>query len=283
MRTSTRRPLLGLFAAAALAVSSLTTGTAFADAPAAPRQAAPDAAVADSTGAPITLAAWPAPTAQRPTGSTIAISGSVDGGNARYYGTGELGGDGQEEGQDPIFRLADGAALSNVIIGAPAADGIHCQGTCTLRNVWWEDVGEDAATARGTSTSHTMTIVGGGARHAADKVFQHNGAGTVVIRDFEVQDFATLYRSCGNCSTQRARHVIIDNVTVTAPGSRLAGINSNYGDTARLSRITIVGDSNRRVVPCQRYRGVTSGEPSPIGSGPDGTNCLYSASDITYR
>ena len=37
----------------------------------------------------------------------------------------------------------------------PAADGVHCKGSCTLRNVWWQDVGEDAATFKGTAASQT--------------------------------------------------------------------------------------------------------------------------------
>ncbi|MFD1829583.1 pectate lyase [Streptomyces desertarenae] len=228
-------------------------------------------------------ASWPSASGQQAVSGTIKVSGTRDGGMVRYYGTGDLGSGGQDEDQGPLFELADGAVLKNVILGAPAADGIHCRGTCTLQNVWWEDVGEDAATFKGTSSSQTMTIDGGGARKASDKVFQHNGPGRMVIRNFQVQDFGKLYRSCGNCSKQYQRHVVIENVTVTAPGKSLAGINSNYGDTARLSRVTIAGDPDRRIVPCERYKGVTSGEPTKIGSGPDGTHCLYSASDITYR
>jgi len=201
----------------------------------------------------------------------------------RYYGTGDLGDGGQSEGQDPIFKLADGAVLKNVILGAPAADGIHCTGSCTLQNVWWEDVGEDAATFKGTSASQTMVIDGGAARAASDKVFQHNGPGTMYIRNFRVEDFGKLYRSCGNCSKQYDRHVVIENVTAVYPGKSLAGINVNYGDTARFSNITIVGDSNRKIIICQKYQGTTKGEPKEIGSGADGVNCVYSASDITYR
>ncbi|WP_078591800.1 pectate lyase [Streptomyces megasporus] len=236
-----------------------------------------------ATGTSATAASWPSPTGQQAVSSTIKVSGTRDGGMVRHYGSGALGSGGQDENQSPLFELADGATLKNVILGAPAADGIHCKGTCTLQNVWWEDVGEDAATFKGTSASQTMTIDGGGARKASDKVFQHNGPGRMVIRNFQVEDFGKLYRSCGNCSKQHQRHVVIDNVTVTAPGKSLAGINSNYGDTARLTRVTIVDDSSRRIVPCERYKGVTSGEPSKIGSGPDGVNCLYGASDITYR
>jgi pectate lyase len=63
----------------------------------------------------------------------------------------------------------------------------------------------------------------------------------------------------------------------------LAGINTDYGDTARFSGITIVNDSSRKVVICEKYRGVASGEPNKIGRGADGVNCVYSSSDITYR
>jgi len=187
-------------------------------------------------------ATWPTATGSQAVTAKIAVSGTLDGGNKRYYGSGNLGGTGQDEDQDPIFELADGATLKNVIIGTPAADGVHCKGSCTLNNVWWEDVGEDAATFKGTSSGHTGTVTGGGAKKAADKVFQHNGAGTVKISNFELTDFGKLYRSCGNCKTQYKRTVAVENVVVIAPGKTVVGINSNYGDKATirssLSRVT---------------------------------------------
>jgi hypothetical protein len=227
---------------------------------------------------------WPGANGQQAVSATISVSGTVDGNLRRYYATGAMGDGGQSESQSPIFELANGAVLKNVIIGAPAADGIHCLGTCTLQNVWWEDVGEDAATFIGTSASQTMTIDGGGARSATDKVFQHNGPGTMYIRNFQVSDFGKLYRACGNCTNSYKRDVVLSNVTATSPGKALAGINTNWGDTARFSNITIVNDSSRKIVICEKYKGVPKGgEPTKIGSGADGTNCLYSDSDITYR
>jgi hypothetical protein len=224
-------------------------------------------------------APWPSETGSVKVDATIAVSGSLDGGNKRYYGIGDGG---QSESQDPMFKLADGATLSNVIIGAPAGDGVHCSGTCTLRNVWWLDVGEDAATFRGGSSA-TFLVDGGGARSASDKVFQHNGGGTLTIRNFQVSTFGKLYRSCGNCSTQYKRTVVIENVRLTAPGTAVVGINTNYGDTATLRGITIVGDSSKKIAICDRYTGNSSGdEPTKTGSGPDGTYCRYSSSDITY-
>ena len=239
---------------------------------------------AAGTGATASAASWPNPGTSVPVPKTIKVTGGTyDGGLKRFYGTGDLGTGGQSENQKPIFELADGTTLKNVVLGNPAADGVHCLGTCTLLNVWWEDVGEDAATLKGTSASQTMTIDGGGARKASDKVFQHNGPGTVYIRNFQVDDFGKLYRSCGNCKTQYKRNVVVDNVTATAPGKAIVGINTNYGDTAKLTRITIVGDSSRKIEPCSKYKGVTSGEPTKIGSGPDSANCLYTAADITYK
>jgi hypothetical protein len=225
---------------------------------------------------------WPTANGSQAVSSTIEVSGTYDGGMKRLYGSGALGSGDQSESQPPMIRLADGATLQNVILGAPAADGVHCAGACTLKNVWWEDVGEDAATFRGSSASTVRTIEGGGARKASDKVFQHNGAGTLVIRDFQVEDFGKLVRSCGNCSTQYTRHIQILNTKVTAPGDTLVGINTNYGDTARFSGITIHRDSGRDIDICTKYRGTTSGEPTKIGTGPDSTNCLYSTSDIRY-
>lgn len=234
--------------------------------------------VGGSTPPPST--SWPTPTGYTNVNGTIAVSGTFDGGMRRYCCIGDGS---QEESQDPMFRLAAGATLQNVIIGAPAGDGVHCSGPCTLRNVWWEDVGEDAATFRG-SGSPTFLVEGGGARAASDKVFQHNGPGTLTIRNFQASDFGTFYRSCGNCSTQHQRHVVIQNVTLTRPGNTVAGINVNYGDTARFSGITIVNDPGRNMVICRKYNGNNTGrEPTQVGTGPDSTNCLYSSSDITYR
>ena len=233
------------------------------------------------TTAPV--GSWPTPQgADQLVTASIQVSGTFDGGMKRYIGSGPLGDGGQDEGQDPLFNLANGAILKNVILGFPAADGVHCAGTCTLQNVWWEDVGEDAATFLGSSASFTYLVDGGGARHASDKVLQHNGAGTLTVRNFQASDFGKLYRSCGNCSTQYKRNVVFQNVTVTAPLSAIAGINTNYGDTARFTFITIVGSTTTHI--CDKYTGNNTGaEPPKIGTGPDGVNCFYATSDITYK
>lgn len=83
--------------------------------------------------------------------------------------------------------------------------------------------------------------------------------------------------------SRHERHVVISDVRATGPGTAIAGINANYGDTATLSGLTITGDSGRDTDVCARFEGNDSGdEPSETGSGPDGTHCRYRVSDITY-
>ena len=208
--------------------------------------------------------------------ATIRVSGPFDGGFKRFVGTGPLGSGTQDENLPPMFQLAPGSVLKNVIIGAPAADGVHCSGTCLLQNVWWEDVGEDAATLEGGSATQVMTVDCGGAKKATDKVFQHNGAGTMIIHNFFADTFGKLYRSCGNCSGQYTRHAELDLITATGGGA-LAGVNENYMDTARFTNI-YVGSG---ITICERWEANNTGaEPRVIGSGADGKFCIYQASDI---
>lgn len=113
-----------------------------------------------------------------------------------------------------------------MIIGPNNGEGVHCLGTCTLNNVWWTDVCEDAATFK--QSSGTSFVNGGGARKASDKVLQHNGGGTVAVKNFYAEDVGKVYRSCGNCGTQVARKSTFDNVKMKG-GSVVAGINGNLG------------------------------------------------------
>jgi hypothetical protein len=246
-RRSSRRWTVALIAVAGLAAAVATTALASADVPPA--------------------------TGEETVTATIEVTGTFDGGNKRFTGGGDLGDGGQDEGQDPLFRLAAGATLTNVIIGSPAADGVHCAGSCTLRNVFWEDVGEDAATFRGGNA--TVRIIGGGAANADDKVFQDNrgAGGSVWITDFEVADFGKLYRSCGNCSTQAARSVTLENIRVSGDGDVLVGINTNLGDTARINGVTISGGADVGI--CDLFEGNDSGdEPTKIGEGPNDSTCV---------
>jgi hypothetical protein len=226
------------------------------------------------TGTP--TGAWPTATGSASVSGTISVSGTFDGGMKRYCCIGDGS---QSESQDPMFELADGATLKNVIIGSPAGDGVHCLGRCTIQNVWWEDVGEDAATFLGTNGD--SYVIGGGARSASDKVFQHNGSGTVHISGFYAQNIGKLYRACGNCTTSHERHVTVDNVLLDK-ASYVVGINTNWGDTAVLTRIVVMNSSSIHI--CAEYKGVAKGsEPTYLGDGVNDGKCIFTAADITYK
>ncbi|WP_406836734.1 pectate lyase [Streptomyces sp. AHU1] len=247
-RLSARRAVIGGLSALAL------TGTAIAT-----------TATLGSAGAATT---WPQAKGSRAVTSTIPVSGTFDGRMTEFFGSGALGTGGQDEDQGPVFELAD---------------GVHCLGSCTLQNVWWLDVGEDAATFKGTSSSAVYKVRGGGAKGADDKVLQFNGAGKLVVSKFQVENFGKLVRSCGNCKKQFKRTVIIDDVDVTAPGKAIVGVNSNFGDTASLRRVRVHGDTKKKIKTCVRFQGNSTGkEPTELGNGPDGTTCRFTASDVTY-
>ncbi|CAF3517564.1 unnamed protein product [Rotaria socialis] len=174
---------------------------------------------------------------------------------------------------DAVFILENGATLKNVIIGPDQAEGVHCQGSCNIINVWWEDVCEDALTIR--QISGTTRITGGGAKSAQDKVIQHNGGGTIIVTDFYVQDFGKLWRSCGNCGTQYPRHLQLNGV-IAKNGKVLAGGNGNYNDTVRISNTC----ATNVISICDTYKGCNNGcAPAKISSGPSSV-CLYRTTDI---
>ena len=237
---------------------------------------------------PSPLVKWPKPTGEQEVEATIRVlaGATYDGGMKRYYGVDDMATSGQEEAQDPMFRLSDGAVLENVIIGDPAADGVHCYGSCTLRNVWWERVGEDAATFRGQTGQDVMLIDTGGASGAVDKVFQNNGVGTMVIKNFYVEHFGKLYRSCGNCSRQAARTVVIENVTalLDSDAETLVGLNENYGDRAIFLGKNVFYTAAKPSWPvCQRYFANSRGlEPKKTTNGPD-KNCAYTDATVEIR
>ncbi|CAH0521676.1 unnamed protein product [Peronospora belbahrii] len=174
--------------------------------------------------------------------------------------------------QTSVFRLEPGATHKNVLIGKDQMEGVHCDnGDCTLNNVWWEDVCEDALSIKGGSSRSVTKVIGGGARGANDKIIQHNGLETVSIEGFYAQDFGKIYRSCGTCAGMQ-RKVIIKNVLAVNGGVSIATVNKNWGDQATLENIKIKG---KKLDVCQWSDGTSSGNPMNIGAGPSGSLCMY--------
>nr|WP_139489642.1 pectate lyase [Brevibacillus dissolubilis] len=164
-----------------------------------------------------------------------------------------LGDGSQAEGQKPIFRLEAGATLTNVIIGAPGADGVHCYGNCTITNVTWQDVGEDALTLK---SSGTVNITGGGAFKAYDKVFQLNAAGTINIKNFKANDIGKLVRQLGGTTFK---------TVMTVDSSDISNVKDSIlrtDSTISTGRITNTRYSN---VPTL-FKGFAAGNTSESGN-----------------
>jgi hypothetical protein len=193
-----------------------------------------------------------------------------------------------DDDQDPMFDLSDGAVLQNVIIGDPAADGVWCEGNCTFKNVWWEDVSKQAAKFVARTPEDVMVIDGGGASGAAHSVFNHSRGGTIIIKNFYAEWFGRLYRSCGNCSGQVPRKVILENVTAVAGRSRtaeLVGLNGNYGDVAIFKGVNHVYDNWAKLEVCRFYKGNSTGlESSRMDMlGPQPVTCAYDDNTMRFN
>nr|ADW77535.1 pectate lyase [Heterodera glycines] len=225
---------------------------------------------------------WPKATSEETVDATIKVSGGVkDFGFKRLTASSALGSGDQSEGQKALIRAEKNAVIKNLIIGQNGADGIHCYDGCTLQNVWWEKVGEDAATFRSSSgcKEYSFTVTGGGVKNAKDKVFQMNGGGTLTIKNFVAEGIGKLARACGNCKTQcQKRKFVLENIKVTGLKTLLCGLNENYGDVATIKNVQITG--SKKV--CAEFQGNNQQKEPPmlrsfdVGSKGDGKNCIIS-------
>lgn len=183
-----------------------------------------------------------------PAGQTYDGQGQTFIANASTLGDGS-----QAEDQKPIFRLEAGATLKNVIIGAPGADGVHCYGSCTITNVTWQDVGEDALTLK---SSGTVNITGGGAYKAYDKVFQMNAAGTINIKNFKANDIGKLVRQNGGTTFK---------VVMTLDNSDISQVKDSIFRTDSSTSTGKITNTKYSSVPTL-FKGFASGNTSQSGN-----------------
>jgi len=223
---------------------------------------------------------WPTPT-----GSTVTISGTksvtnYDGGGALHEGNLNDCSIGDQSSTKAIIEVANGGSVKNVIFGKNVGDGIHCLGSCTIDNVWFPYICDDAITINrdGTGTA-ASTISNSGFKGARDKILQHNGGNmTLNITNVYAEVGGKLYRSCGSgggCTTSANHTVNVSNV-VAIGVNQIVGISTN--DHATLKNICTF----RSPVLCNTYQ-VNSDNDSTAGAngtgeGP-GANCSYTAAD----
>ncbi len=180
-------------------------------------------------------------------GETITVNSTIiveagqtfDGQGKRYVANADTLGDGsQDEGQKPVFRLEDGATLKNIVLGAPAADGVHTYGDVLVENVVWEDIGEDALTIK---EEGTVTIRGGSAKNGDDKVFQVNAASTFNIYNFNADNAGKMIRQNGG--TDFKVSVYIDGCTITNMDEAIFRTDSDSSEVTMVNtRYSNVGD-----------------------------------------
>lgn len=151
----------------------------------------------------------------------------------------ELGDGSQDEGQQPVFIVQNGGRLVNVVLGAPAADGIHTEGSVTLENITWEDIGEDALTIK---ESGTVVLNGGSAKSGDDKIFQINAAATFRLSNFKASNAGKLIRQNGG-TTFKAQ-VFIDKCDISNMDESIFRTDSSSSTVSMTNtRYHAIGDS----------------------------------------
>jgi pectate lyase C len=127
--------------------------------------------------------------------STILVtSGTYDGGCRTYNPTSALGDGSQDEGQQPAFRVENGATLRNAILGNNGVDGVHFYNGGNLQNFRWLNVGEDAFTIKSSGTVNISGVTG---VNGEDKFGQINAASTLNISNCIVDNMAKFIRQNG--------------------------------------------------------------------------------------
>lgn len=239
-----------------------------------------------STGTSVTVSPMcKIPTWPSPTGSTVTISGTksvtdYDGKGALHEGDGNDCTLGDQSSTKAIIEVANGGSVKNVIFGKNIGDGIHCLGSCTIDNVWFPYICDDAITINldGTATA-ASTISNSGFKGARDKIIQHNGGdSTLNINNVYAEVGGKLYRSCGKgggCTTS-AKHTVNISNAIAIGVMQVAGASEN--DQVTLSNICTF----RTPTLCNIYQ-VNSDTDSTkgangTGEGP-GPNCTYKPSD----
>ncbi|KAL3106407.1 hypothetical protein niasHT_018493 [Heterodera trifolii] len=191
-----------------------------------------------------------------------------------------------------MLELADGATIENLFIDTPGM-GIYCKGSCTLKNIFYQNLCYHAAGFGYDDINqvNTYTVTGGGGMGSPDKYFTQSGKGETRISDFCGDGkFGKLYCSCGDCPHQVERHVTVSNVKMRGPGLTLVSVNMEQSDRASLSGIQLYGQelpSTQVDYICQIYTGNFNNNPHPKaeyapnqdGQGP----CGYSTSQVSLE
>ncbi|PWC12792.1 pectate lyase [Brenneria roseae subsp. americana] len=170
-----------------------------------------------------------------------------DGGGKTFVAGSALGDGSQAEGQKPIFELAQGATLKNVVFGDNAADGVHVRGDAKIDNVHWTNVGEDALTVKSNNGKPAnVEITNSSAQGASDKIFQLNADANLTIDNFKAKDFGTFVRTNGG--QQGNWNLNLSNID--AENGKFSFVKSDSeGLNVKGSNLNLVNVNNHYKVP----------------------------------
>ncbi len=171
--------------------------------------------------------------------ATIRVtSGTYDGGCRTYNPSGDLGDGSQSEGQDPAFRVENGATLRNVILGNNGVDGVHFYNGGNLQNFRWTNVGEDAFTIKSSGTVNVSGVTG---VNSEDKFALVNAASTLNVSNCIVDNAGKFLRQNGG--TDFRIDVTVDRCQISNMNEGIFRTDSS-SSVARLtnSRLRNAGD-----------------------------------------
>ena len=163
------------------------------------------------------------------TATILITSGTYDGGCRTFNPSGALGDGSQEEGQDPAFRVENGATLRNAILGNNGVDGVHFYNGGNLQNFRWTNVGEDAFTIKSSGTVNVSGVTG---VNSEDKFAQVNAASTLNVSNCIVDNAGKFLRQNGGTTFRVV--VNVDRCRISNMGEGIFRTDSS-SSTARLT------------------------------------------------
>jgi pectate lyase C len=167
--------------------------------------------------------------------ATIRVtSGTYDGGCRTYNPTSDLGTGDDDEGQDPAFRVENGATLRNAILGNNGVDGVHFYNGGNLQNFRWTNVGEDAFTIK---SSGTVNVSGVSGFNGSDKFAQVNAASTLNISNCIVDNMGKFLRQNGGTTFK---------ITVNADRCQISNMSEGIFRTDSSSSVARLTNSRLR-------------------------------------
>ncbi|KUF89171.1 hypothetical protein AM588_10005226 [Phytophthora nicotianae] len=178
-------------------------------------------------GAPVPDGTWPLSQGNVSFSEVYVVkSGEVFDGGMKTYDRSDITCLGQTESNgtsNAVFEVEPGATLKNVIIGTNQMEGVHCEmSDCTIENVWWEDVCEDALSIKGGNASSVSRVIADLEIIQAQRVdpnvsivmMNENFGDQAVLRNIYVKPSAENYTECASSfgvNKSGARPVILSN------------------------------------------------------------------------